>query len=235
MSSTDQRFPVFPTRMALSALKTKLRAAQNGHNLLKRKSDALSRRFRITLAQIRQAKLNMGSLFQNASFSLTEAYYSAGDISVPVREHVRGAYIHVQSTTENVFGVQIPVFKYFTEGSNAFELVGLGRGGKQIQKAKNMYIQVIQQLVELASLQTSFHALDRIIKSTNRRVNALEYMLIPKLERTISYVVSELDEQDREEFFRLKKVQGKSKVDYSDNVDVDFEIAIPQSDPDIIF
>ncbi len=53
--------------------------------------------------------------------------------------------------------------------------------------------------------------LDEVIKITNRRVNAIEHVIIPKIDNTIRYITSELDEQDREEFFRLKKVQGKKK------------------------
>ena len=67
-------------------------------------------------------------------------------------------------------------------------------------------------LVDLASLQTSFVILDQVIKITNRRVNAIEHVIIPRIENTILYIASELDEQDREEFFRLKKVQGKKKL-----------------------
>lgn len=54
--------------------------------------------------------------------------------------------------------------------------------------------------------------LDEVIKLTNRRVNAIEHVVIPKIENTINFISSELDEQDREEFFRLKKVQGKKKA-----------------------
>lgn len=90
----------------------------------------------------------------------------------------------------------------------------------------------METLVELASLQTAFVILDEVIRATNRRVNAIEHVVIPKLENTINYVISELDEMDREEFFRcvvelpdiaitidklsihrLKKVQGKKKRD----------------------
>lgn len=90
-------------------------------------------------------------------------------------------------------------------------MTGLGRGGQQVQKSKEIYVKTIQSLVELASLQTSFYTLDEVIKLTNRRVNAIEHVIIPKIENTIAYIQSELDEQDREEFFRLKKVQGKKK------------------------
>jgi V-type H+-transporting ATPase subunit D len=54
--------------------------------------------------------------------------------------------------------------------------------------------------------------LDEVIKITNRRVNAIEHVIIPKIDNTISFIISELDEQDREEFFRLKKIQGKKKL-----------------------
>jgi V-type H+-transporting ATPase subunit D len=73
------------------------------------------------------------------------------------------------------------------------------------------FTQAVELLVELASLQTSFLTLDEAIKTTNRRVNALENVVKPKLENTISYIKGELDELEREEFFRLKKVQANKK------------------------
>ena len=80
-----------------------------------------------------------------------------------------------------------------------------------MQKARDTYSKALRVLVDLASLQTAFVILDEVIRLTNRRVNAIEYVIIPRLENTIAYIVSELDEMDREEFFRLKKVQGKKK------------------------
>merc|ERR1712018_1094391 len=86
---------------------------------------------------------------------------------------------------------------------------GLGRAGEQLNKLKKNYQKAINLLVELASLQTSFIALDEVIKITNRRVNAIEFVIMPKYENTINYIITELDENEREEFYRLKKVQGK--------------------------
>lgn len=93
----------------------------------------------------------------------------------------------------------------------AYELTGLSRGGKQIQNCKAMWAKAVKLLVELASLQTSFVTLDEVIKITNRRVNAIEHVIIPRIERTISYISTELDEREREEFYRLKKIQEKKK------------------------
>jgi len=105
-------------------------------------------------------------------------------------------------------------------------LTGLGRGGQQIIKSKEVYAKALETLVELASFQTAFTILDEVIRATNRRVNAIEHVIMPRLENTIKYIMSELDEMDREEFFRydcveaygcslivlrLKKVQGKKE------------------------
>lgn len=73
---------------------------------------------------------------------------------------------------------------------------------------RHVYQETLRDLIHLASLQTSFVTLDNAIKVTNRRVNALEKVVQPKIENTISYIVSELDELEREEFYRLKMVRN---------------------------
>ena len=60
-------------------------------------------------------------------------------------------------------------------------------------------------------MQTAFLKLDEVIRITNRRVNAIEHVVIPRLENTVSYIISALDEREREEFYRLKKIQDKKK------------------------
>jgi len=195
--------------MALTNMKSKLKGAQNGHNLLKRKSEALTRRFREITKKIEESKRKMGKIMQVASFSLAEVAYTTGDISFQVRESVSTAQLRVRAKSENVSGVQLPNFEHYIDGQNAFELTGLGRGGQQVQKCKETYIGAAKVLIELASLQTAFVVLDEVIRLTNRRVNAIEHVTIPKYENTIAYIISELDEQDREEFFRLKMIQKK--------------------------
>lgn len=66
--------------------------------------------------------------------------------------------------------------------SSAFSMTGLGKGGAQIQDCKKAFKKAVELLVDLASLQTSFLTLDEVIKATNRRVNAIEYVIIPKVQ-----------------------------------------------------
>ncbi|XP_076318594.1 V-type proton ATPase subunit Vha36-1 [Tachypleus tridentatus] len=211
--STKDRIPVFPSRMAMTVMKSRLKGAQKGHSLLKKKADALQLRFRSILQKIIETKTLMGEVMKEAAFSLAEAKFTTGDFNHVVLQNVTKAQIKVRSKKENVAGTNLPVFESYQDGADTYELAGLARGGQQLSKLKKNYAKAVQLLVELASLQTSFVTLDEVIKITNRRVNAIEHVIIPKIENTLSYITSELDEREREEFFRLKKVQEKKKKD----------------------
>jgi len=192
-------------------MKLRLRGAVRGHSLLKKKSDALTLRFRAILNKIADAKELMGKNMKDASFALATAKWAAhpSDISNTVLENVGQASSKLKLVSDNVAGVHLPIFEQVNDSRQVQELTGLGKGGQQILKCKEAYIKALEGLVELASLQTAFITLDEVIRITNRRVNAIEHVVKPKIENTISYIQSELDEMDREEFYRLKKIQGK--------------------------
>jgi len=214
MASSGARMNVFPTRMTLTIMKAKLKGAVRGHSLLKKKSDALTLRFRSILSKIAECKETMGINMKSASFSLAKAKWAAqSDVTTTVLENVSTASFKLKLGNDNVAGVQLPNFGQLS-GSQKLpqELTGLGRGGRQVQESKDLYMKALEALVQLASLQTAFVTLDEVIRITNRRVNAIEYVVRPKLENTVSYIVSELDELEREEFYRLKKIQGKKKA-----------------------
>ncbi|KAF2199546.1 vacuolar ATP synthase subunit D [Delitschia confertaspora ATCC 74209] len=206
MSGSGAREAVFATRQSLGLMKSKLKGAQTGHDLLKRKK--ITRR-------IDEAKRKMGRVMQIAAFSLAEVTYAVGgDIGYQIQESAKNARFRVRTKQENVSGVLLPQFEsYMTEGNNDFGLTGLGKGGQQVQRCRETYARAVETLVELASLQTAFVILDEVIKVVNRRVNAIEHVIIPRTENTIKYINSELDELDREEFYRLKKVSGKKQRD----------------------
>eukprot|EP00249_Psilotum_nudum_P009316 c21850_g1_i1 orf=195-1001(+) len=213
MSGQGQRLNVVPTVTVLGVVKARLVGATKGHQLLKKKSDALTVQFRHILKRIVEAKESMGETMKSSAFALTEAKYVAGEnIKHIVLENVVTATINVRAKQDNVAGVKLPRFEHFTNtGESTNDLTGLSRGGQQMKLCRSAFVKAIEVLVELASLQTSFLTLDEAIKTTNRRVNALENVVKPRLENTISYIKGELDELEREEFFRLKKVQAFKK------------------------
>ncbi|CAH1756153.1 3368_t:CDS:2 [Entrophospora sp. SA101] len=128
---------------ALTTMNIKLKGAQTGHSLLKRKNG------------------------KTASFSLAEVTYIAGDISYQVQESAKNAQLRIRIKQEMFL---LPIFENYMEGGNDGQ-------------------------------QTTFMILDGVIKVTNRRVNAIEHVIIPRLENAIRYN-SELDEKDREEIFK---------------------------------
>ncbi|XP_055302256.1 V-type proton ATPase subunit D 1 isoform X2 [Sitodiplosis mosellana] len=211
MSQKD-RHQVFPSNGAQMLMKSRLTGAQKGHGLLKKKADALQMRFRLILGKIIETKTLMGEVMKEAAFSLAEAKFATGDFNQVVLQNVTKAQIKIRTKKDNVAGVTLPVFESYTDGSDTYELAGLARGGQQLSKLKKNYQAAVKLLVELASLQTSFVTLDDVIKITNRRVNAIEHVIIPRIERTLAYIISELDELEREEFYRLKKIQDKKRI-----------------------
>jgi len=231
---------------ALQSLKSRLQAAIRGHTLLKKKADALTLRFRSILSKIREKKLLMGNTMKEAYFALANAKYVAGE-NLPdmVIESVGKANYKLKLKTENIVGVQLPIFQPSIEKvSSGQELTGLGKGGARIQKCREVYTKALEALIELASLQTSFITLDEVIKITNRRVNAIEHVVKPQLQNTINYIITELEEMEREDMFRLKKVQAKKKREIEARErdpkrkakgPEDQSTAISNQDPDIIF
>lgn len=156
----------------------------------------------------------MGRVMQIAAFSLAEVTYAIGgsSISYQIQESARSARFRLRTRQENVSGVFLPQFESVVTGNNSkseggkdpekgqdkgggsdsggtgrddFGLTGLGKGGQQVQRCRETYRRAVETLVELASLQTAFVTLDEVIKVVNRRVNAIEHVIIPRTENTI--------------------------------------------------
>jgi len=147
-----------------------------------------------------------------AFFSLTQAEYAAGNFKQKVAEGTLTARVRVGAGIDNVAGVKLPVFSVYETGAVADnQSLGLVGGGKKIVGVRDKFSVFLGQLIKLASLQTSFVTLDEAMKVTNRRVNALENVTIPKIQVVLDYIDRELDELEREDFTRLKLVQGKKE------------------------
>ncbi len=141
-------------------------------------------------ASLVQTKLAVGKEMNGATFAISEAVWAAGDfkkkvIEAPQRER---ANVRISVRMENVAGVKLPVFAVVRSSTvdAELEVLGLAGGGRQIARAKEKFTQLLAGLVKLGSLQTSFLTLDLAIKLTNRRVNALDNVIIPQMIDTVS-------------------------------------------------
>ena len=208
---------ILPSRMNLALFKQKKVGAKKGYDLLKKKSDALKKAFRDIMVKILETKKRMGKDYNESLLALAEANFAAGDFSKAVFDSV-GARTNVRLnvTSDNVAGVHLPIFSLRGDVGGAGDsddraMLGLTGGGAAIAKCRERFQRFLKILIDIASLQTQFITLDEVIKVTNRRVNALEYVVIPRIDFTINYIDKELDEESREDFFRLKRVTDKKK------------------------
>jgi len=204
---TENRLNVFPSRMVLTALKDRVTAAKMGYSLLKRKSDAIKANLNLILKEILEVKRKVfKTQMRDAAFAHTEATFFADNFNNQVIENTKNPSFRVRANIKNVAGVKLPVFAQLSEDKSEM-MVGLSRGGDQIIECKKAFTAALVLLVRLASLQTSLKTLDDALKITNRRVNALEFVVMPVLENTQKYVIAELDELEREDTYRIKKVK----------------------------
>ncbi len=196
---------VNPTRQELLKLKTKLKTALRGHKLLKEKRDGLMKNF---MAVIREAK----QLREQIEKELGAGFFSYIFFSSKIREAVieenlavTTKKIFLDASTQNVMGVEVPIFKYREEGD--FLCYDLATTSTSLDRALEIFSNALKTMVRLAEIESSAKLLAAEIEKTRRRVNALEYVFIPDMKETIKYITAKLNEQERATIISLMKVK----------------------------
>ncbi|MEF9894242.1 MAG: V-type ATP synthase subunit D [Clostridia bacterium] len=199
---------VNPTRMELTTLKRRLKTATRGHKLLKDKRDEMMRRFVLLVRE--NAKLREqveGAL----SAALAEFALCAG---VMEPEALEEAVLYPARTVDitigrrNIMSVEVPAIE--VDQASLSETVlsyGLAQTSSQLDGAIAGLAQVLPEMIKLAEIEKTCNMLADEIEKTRRRVNALEYVMIPDFKETIRYITMKLDENERSSLTRLMKVK----------------------------
>lgn len=200
---------VNPTRMELTRLKKSLATATRGHKLLKDKRDELMRQF---LDIVRENK----ALREKVEEKLKEAnQYMAIAGSVMQREALASALlmpkqgVSLKVGTKNIMSVDIPTFEVKTKTDSKTDIFSYGfvNTSGDLDKAVLLLSEALNDMLKLAECEKSAQLLATEIEKTRRRVNALEYVMIPNYQDTIKYISMKLDEADRSNTTRLLKVK----------------------------
>ncbi len=204
------RLNVNPTRMELKKLKARLSTATRGHKLLKDKSDEMIRRFTILLREAKalreqvEAELSDVLRLFSVARSVTPSFVAETAFSMP------STLIKANCTTESVMGVDVPKVELVKEkradGLPYTYSEITGEADYSVAKASEL----LPKMVALAQTEKAVRMLAEEIERNKRRVNALEYVMIPQLEETIRYIKDKLDENERAAVVRLMKVKSKA-------------------------
>lgn len=199
--------------MNLNVITLSLKNAERGHRVLKSKSTALKMEFSKVSTHVVRLSENFRPLISDLYYLLAQARYFTGDFKNMIMTAQGKARITVDVDVENVSGVSIYKFTLNDDKKvkEPFSRLGLSKGGQSFQKTKQHATKVVSTLIELATQRNRFLSIEKALLKTNRKVNALEHMLIPKYKRTLAFIKDELDEAAREDFFRLKMVQKKKR------------------------
>lgn len=198
---------VKPTRMELSNLKKKKKVAVRGHKLMKDKRDEMVRRFIIYVRRNKelreQVEEKLGQAMQ--SFVLARAGMGNADIEEALCYPARLAKITVG--TQQVLGVQAPKLD-LVSSTDAIELpYGMANTSAELDGAVKQFSELLPLLIELAEVEKICNRLADEIEKTRRRVNALEYVMIPQFDEAIRAITMKLDENERGNLTRLMKTK----------------------------
>lgn len=200
---------ITPTRMVLNQMKSRLRTASRGHKLLKDKRDEQMRQF---LDIVRRNK----ALREKVEAGLTEAF-AAMDMASAVMspEMLEQSLLGGRSSVElevserNIMSVRVPVYRFKTEEASrgAMYPYGFASTSGALDDALEKMNEVFSDMLELAQVEKTMQLLAEDIEKTRRRVNALEYVMIPQLEENIRYISMKLAENENATKVRLLKVK----------------------------
>ena len=198
---------VSPTRSVLLEIRKKTKLAKKGHSLLKKKQDVLINEFFERVKEYKEAKESIMKTVRESYKRLTlDIAYTGIYVSRSVSYATKPVF-DIEYTSKNIMGLKLPQIKAVKKDnirvSNNYENSPL------LADATRSFHELFSQLVKLSSMELAIKSLSEEIKKIKRRVNSLEHIQIPRLENTQRYISFTLDEQERDNFIRLKTIKNR--------------------------
>ncbi len=200
---------ITPTRMVLNQIKGRLKTAARGHKLLKDKRDELMRQFMDVIRLNKELRTRVEQGLTEAFGALTVAS------AVMSPELLEQALMYPRQSVElsvkyrNIMSVNVPQYSFSTKTADASEIYpyGFAQTSAELDVAMQAISAVFEDMLELARVEKTMQLLAEEIEKTRRRVNALEYVMIPEMEENIRYITMKLAENENATKVRLMKVK----------------------------
>jgi len=196
------------TRMELLKTKKRIKLAQKGHKLLKQKRDVLIMEFFSMIKEIKKIRLNLSDKLGVARNSLYNAIAFEGTLDVERLSLGLAQDVHLDFESHSVMGVDLPKL---TNLHISYQWPGYFDQSVELDNAIVKYRTLFPDLITLAEKQLILKKLAQEIQKTKRRVNSLEYIILPRLFNIKKLIAFRLEELERENFSRLKVIKKKKE------------------------
>jgi len=209
---------VSPTRMDLLDIRKKLILAEKGYKLLEEKRDALIEKFFNIIDKRNELSKEIDKDLQSAFMSLVQAQMILGEDKVEDASMLSEDAGEIFFETDNIMGVKIPKMNSDNIKTELQPSYGFMETCSKLDDAKKQFHSILIRLIQLADLEAGIKSLTVEIEKTKRRVNVLENNLIPKLLATRKYIEMQLEEREREDFIRRKRIKALLEARKEKNV-----------------
>ena len=202
---------ISPTRISLIQTKKTLKLAETGREVLERKRDILLRELRNSIYNAEQIRASLTVALNEAYQSLREANIAKGSetiSNVALGSPFRANYL---VDTRSIMGVIVPLVEFQSE-KNVKPDYGFANTNADLDKAFKQFYNVLKLVGDLAKAEGTTFQLANDVNRTQRRVNALKYVLVPKYRDAVKWIELVLEEKEREEFVRTKRIKNMIKV-----------------------
>lgn len=192
------------TRMELFKLRKRLSMAVRGHKLLKDKNEGLMKEFLILVKAYKEIRQKVDADLPNCMNSFVLARITSSSLIISTALEQSKGCLEVKTLEKNILNVKVPAFEVSVTENNSYSLVDTS---VELDSAIGKLKEFFPCIVRVAGLEQSIRFLAKEIEKTRRRVNALEYVLIPQLRESIKFINSKLDEMERSAVCRVMKIK----------------------------
>ena len=199
---------VNPTRMELIKKNAQIKLAEQGRDLLREKMDALIQEFFHIMESVSKSREELEIIANSAQRSLLTALAVDDSVTLKSASFATKKGLLLDIKGKNIMGVPVPVLEKTRVSKSILERgYSIISTSGRIDEAAEKFEMELDLIIGLAETETSLKRLGGEIQMTRRRVNALEQVLIPELKKQAKYIENTIDEREREDLFRLKKVK----------------------------
>jgi V/A-type H+-transporting ATPase subunit D len=203
---------VKPTRKNLMQIEERIELSDRGHDTLEKKRDGLIMEFMDILDQAQDVREDLENTYDEAQHAIDMARAMDGDVAVRGAAAALKEHPELTTQSKNIMGVVVPEIES-SKVQKSLDERGYGVLGTsaRIDEAADAYEELLEKIILAAEVETAMKKMLEEIETTKRRVNALEFKLLPELRENKEYIEQKLEEQEREEIFRMKKIKAKKE------------------------